>query len=159
MSELAALVREFLEAEDAVEAEARRAEKNGGRGWSSAPVIRRHYAVAALREATSPPPPRELDNAIVNAIIAGISSDDNSTEQMLAIVERLKAAGYEIRPRPCPEWQPIDREELSRRLSKVLADAMSWHPSENGPSYTETRNALHDRMVNILSQGASVEQA
>ena len=42
---------EFLAAEDAVQAEAARAEKNGGQGWSIAPTVRRLYAVKALREA------------------------------------------------------------------------------------------------------------
>jgi hypothetical protein len=54
---------EFLAAEDEVEAEARRAEANGGLGWSTAPTARRIYAVKALRElvaeaAPTPPAPR-----------------------------------------------------------------------------------------------------
>jgi hypothetical protein len=46
--QLKAAVREFIDAEAAVEAEAKRAEANGGKGWSSAPVVRRLYAVAGL---------------------------------------------------------------------------------------------------------------
>jgi hypothetical protein len=48
-SRLRAAIIEFLAAEDAVEKEAARAEANGG--WSSAPVVRRIYAVKALRAA------------------------------------------------------------------------------------------------------------
>lgn len=42
------LVREFLAAEDEVERAAARA--NAGGAWSSAPTVRRMYAVKALRE-------------------------------------------------------------------------------------------------------------
>jgi hypothetical protein len=48
-------VKEFLAAEDAVEAEARRAEQPGANAWSSAPVVRRSYAVAKLRELLAAP--------------------------------------------------------------------------------------------------------
>lgn len=44
--------------------------------------------------------PMELTEEIVNAIISGISSDDEATEQMIAIVERLDHAGYAIVAKP-----------------------------------------------------------
>ncbi len=52
LHDLTEAVVEFLAAEDAVEAEAKRAEANGGHGWSSAPVVRRIYAVKSLRRLT-----------------------------------------------------------------------------------------------------------
>lgn len=55
LENLKAAVREFLDAEEAVEAEGRRAEANGGKGWSSAPVVRRTYAIAEMRRAVGQP--------------------------------------------------------------------------------------------------------
>ena len=40
-----------------------------------------------------------LTKAIVNAIIAGIGSDDRPVEQMLSIADNLEAAGYVIAAR------------------------------------------------------------
>lgn len=46
-------IQSFIQAEDEVEAEARRAEANGGLGWSSAPTVRRVFAVKGLRKLLS----------------------------------------------------------------------------------------------------------
>lgn len=54
LTQLKDAVREFLDAEAAVEAEAKRAEANGGKGWSSAPVVRRIYAVATMEKKVPP---------------------------------------------------------------------------------------------------------
>lgn len=54
LTQLRSAVREFLEAEVAVEQEAKRAEANGGKGWSTAPVVRRIYAVTALEKLAPP---------------------------------------------------------------------------------------------------------
>lgn len=52
---LRGLAREVIEAEDEVRREARRAEKRNGAGWSSAPTVRRIYAMRALRAAINQP--------------------------------------------------------------------------------------------------------
>lgn len=52
---LRAAINEFLDAEAAVEAEARRAEANGGKGWSSGPVVRRLHAIKLMAEAVGRP--------------------------------------------------------------------------------------------------------
>lgn len=46
---LRALAREVIDADDEVEREAKRAARNNGAGWSSAPSVRRLYAMKALR--------------------------------------------------------------------------------------------------------------
>ena len=52
---LQSLVRKFIAAEDAVEHEAERAEREGG-GWSSAAVVRRCNALSDLRAAIAAKP-------------------------------------------------------------------------------------------------------
>ena len=57
-------VREFFEAEAEVEKEATRAERNGGKGWSSAPSARRGFAIERMRAALLPVERDQLSNNI-----------------------------------------------------------------------------------------------
>ena len=58
-----------------------------------------------------------LTKAIVNAIIAGIGSDDRPVEQMLSIADNLEAAGYVIAAR-LPDREGLALAELKRLYEK-----------------------------------------
>ncbi|SHJ72281.1 hypothetical protein SAMN05444159_1321 [Bradyrhizobium lablabi] len=46
---------------------------------------------------------------------------------------------------------------LREALEKIITSAMSWHPSENGPSYTDTKKILFDRLAALPDQRASAQ--
>ncbi len=45
----------------------------------------------------------------------------------------------------------IALDATAEELEQILISAMAWHPSENGPSYDETRNALRVRLAAVFA--------
>jgi hypothetical protein len=94
----------------------------------------------------------ELNEAIVNAIITGISSDDTATEQMLSIVERLKAAGYVIRPRSSLSERETAIEECARiadgmaRIGRDLITENNEYQARSGKPATDANKFCQHRV-------------
>lgn len=41
-------------------------------------------------------------------------------------------------------------EDLRKQVTKLVVEAMSWHPSESGPSYRETREPIINAILALI---------